>query len=134
MSAVCISLFLPACHQPPNSYVETLLTARDSATAAKFRFNHKDYLFGEVKAGALVTYSFKFVNDGKSPLIIRDIYTSCGCTVTSYNHIPVTVGKKGQINVVFNTDGKSGIQRKIVTIIANTVPRLNQIAMAGIVK
>lgn len=134
MSVVCLLLVLPACHQSRNSYAETLLTARDSATAAKFRFNRKDYLFGEVKAGALITYSFKFINDGKSPLIIRDIYTSCGCTVTSYEHTPVAVGKQGEIKVTFNTDGKSGIQRKIVTITANTVPRLSQVAMAGIVK
>lgn len=134
MTTVCIFLFLPSCHQRSNSYAETLLTARDSATAAKFKFNRKDYLFGEVKAGALITYSFKFVNEGRSPLIIRDIYTSCGCTVTSYDHTPVAVGKEGKIKVVFNTDGKSGIQRKIVTITANTVPRLSQVAMAGIVK
>ena len=78
MSSICISLFLLACHQPRNSYSETLLTTRDSTTAAKFRFNHKNYLVEEVKAGALITYSFKFVNDGKSPLMIRGIYTSCG--------------------------------------------------------
>lgn len=134
MTAVCILLLLPACHLPGNSYAETPLTARDSATAAKFKFDRKDYLFGEVKAGSLVTYSFKFVNVGESPLIIRDIYTSCGCTVTSYDHTPVAVGKEGNIKVVFNTEGKSGIQRKIVTITANTIPRLSQVAMAGIVK
>ncbi len=113
--------------------VETPLTARDSAMAPRISFKQTEYHFGQVKSGALVNYNFVFKNTGKSPLIIADIATSCGCTVPHYDHIPVPEGGLGHIQVVFNTAGKAGIQEKIITITANTIPRHNQVALVGIV-
>lgn len=113
--------------------VDVPMTARDSAMAARISFNQTEYHFGQVKSGALVSYSFLFRNTGKSPLVIADISTSCGCTVPHYDHIPIPAGGQGHIQVVFNTAGKAGIQEKIITITANTIPKLNQVALVGIV-
>ena len=105
----------------------------DSATAAKFKFERYAYPFGQVKSGAVISYTFVFQNVGKSPLIIRDIRTSCGCTVVKFNHTPIPPGGKGQIKAVFDTAGKAGVQQKIITILANTIPNFTQIGFSGIV-
>ena len=72
--------------------------------------------------GETVSYPFKFKNTGKSDLIIADVSTSCGCTVTSYNKEPIHPGKEGVIRVSFNSAGKHGYQNKSIVIVANTQP------------
>lgn len=109
------------------------LTAQDSLLAPRFTFVGKDYRFGTVKTGALVRHDFSFVNAGKTPLVISDIYASCGCTTPHFDHKPVAPGATGHIQVVFDTEGKAGVQQKIITITANTIPRLSQVALVGIV-
>ncbi len=45
------------------------------------------------------TREFKFVNIGKSPLIISNCRGSCGCTVPACPTEPVMPGKQGTISV-----------------------------------
>lgn len=109
------------------------LSARDSLLAARFTFTGRAYKFGTAISGAVIHHSFMFTNTGKRPLIIKDVITSCGCTVPVYDKKPVLPGASGHVQVDFNTEGKDGVQQKIITITANTIPRLNQISLEGIV-
>ncbi|NVO18106.1 MAG: DUF1573 domain-containing protein [Bacteroidetes bacterium] len=81
--------------------------------------------FGELKAGEKVTYSFKFRNTGKSLLVISNVTTSCGCTVSEYPHQPVKPGEQSTVDVSFDSEGKRGIQNKSVTVFTNTQPPSN---------
>ena len=47
---------------------------------------------------------------------------SCGCTVPEWPSEPVKPGAEGKINVVFSSEGKSGLQEKTVTIVTNCEP------------
>jgi hypothetical protein len=78
--------------------------------------------FGKIIQGEKVTYSFKFTNTGKSDLVITGASGSCGCTVPSFPKGPITPGKSGLIDVLFNSEGKKGIQNKTITVLANTQP------------
>jgi len=83
--------------------------------------------FGKIAAGEKVTYSFKFTNTGKSDLIISTAAGSCGCTVPEFPKEPIKPGKTGYIKVQFNSEGRSGVQEKQVTIVANTIPNTNEL-------
>lgn len=83
--------------------------------------------FGKITAGEKVTYSFKFTNTGKADLIISTAAGSCGCTVPEFPKEPIKPGKSGYIKVQFNSEGRSGIQEKQVTIVANTIPNTNEL-------
>ena len=83
--------------------------------------------FGKITSGEKVTYSFKFTNTGKSDLIISTAAGSCGCTVPEFPKEPIKPGKTGYIKVQFNSEGRSGIQEKQVTIVANTIPNTNEL-------
>jgi hypothetical protein len=103
----------------------------DTANAPVFKFEKEVYDFGEIKEGEKVTYDFKFKNIGNSPLIISSATATCGCTIPEYPKEPVAPGAEGLIRVVFNSAGKAGMQNKIVSITANTVPSLTELNILG---
>ncbi len=49
--------------------------------APRIVFDQEEVDFGEFLAGEVKTASFTFRNDGQAELVIRDIRSSCGCTV-----------------------------------------------------
>lgn len=84
--------------------------------------------FGNLKDGEVVEYGFRFVNKGKSPLLLAGAQSTCGCTASDYPHDPIAPGKEGVITVRFNSAGKDGHEEKTVTLSTNAarpVPQLH---------
>jgi len=96
--------------------------ATDGNAVSLISFEEDFHDFGKLQAGEVVTYSFKFKNTGKSMLIISNVGTSCGCTVSSYPKQPIKPGESSTIDVKFDTTGKHGLQTKSITVFANTEP------------
>jgi hypothetical protein len=84
-----------------------------------FKFEKTTHDFGTLKEGPVATYSFKFKNVGKSPLIIQSCSASCGCTIPKWSKDPIMPGKKGTILVKYNTKGRVGTFNKTVYIKSN---------------
>jgi hypothetical protein len=63
---------------------------------------------------------FKFKNTGKSPLLITNVKSSCGCTVPSYPKEQIMPGQSGEISVKYNM----GVGRfsKSITVFTNGNP------------
>lgn len=106
----------------------------DDVAVAEFSFEKEVHDFGTIVQGEKVAYSFKFKNTGEGDLIITSAKGSCGCTVPEWPKEPIAPGADGVIDVVFNSDGKSGKQNKKVTIVANTVPNTKVLAINGMVE
>lgn len=87
-----------------------------------FEFESDNHEFGVITEGEKVSYTFKFKNTGNAPLVISNASASCGCTVPEYTKTPVAPGEEGEVNVTFDSSGKSGMTTKSVTLIANTEP------------
>ena len=47
---------------------------------------------------------------------------SCGCTSPDWSKEEIAPGKEGFIEIIFNSAGKSGMQRKNVSVYLNTDP------------
>jgi hypothetical protein len=94
-------------------------------------FEQESYDFGNITQGEKVAHTYFFTNTGKSNLIITSAQGSCGCTVPEYPKKPIAPGEKASIEVVFDSEGKSGKQHKTVTILANTQPATSVIAITG---
>lgn len=94
----------------------------DSSKVPEFYFAETSHHFGEIHEGEKVSYIFKFKNVGGSQLVITQAKGSCGCTVPEYSKNPVPVGGEGEIKVTFDSNGRSGMESKTVTILANTIP------------
>lgn len=94
----------------------------DKGSLPEIKFEEEEHDFGRITQGEKVSYAFKFKNIGKGNLIIASAAGSCGCTVPEFPKEPVLPGQEGKINVVFNSEGKSGIQEKTITIVTNCEP------------
>lgn len=103
----------------------------DSNALPAFEFENEVYDFGKVTDGEKISFSFKFRNTGNSDLVISNASASCGCTVPHWPEAPVEPGDEGKIDVVFDTKGKTGIQSKSITVVANTIPNTKVIYLRG---
>ena len=83
-------------------------------------FVKKEHNFGTIKEeiGA-VTTQFEFTNTGETPLIIRRVSASCGCTTPSYSREPILPGKKGAISAKYSTVARPGSFNKSITVYTN---------------
>lgn len=116
----------------PSSGTEN--TAIADPDAPKVEVEKAVYEFGEIKQGEKVSYTFKFKNVGKTPLIITNASATCGCTQPEYQKEPIKPGEEGTIHVTFNSAGKEGLQDKVVTITSNANPAFEQLHLVGNVK
>lgn len=73
---------------------------------------------GNIVKGKPATAVYEFVNHGKTPVIITNVKTSCGCTSKSYTQEPVQPGQKGTVKATYNA-AKSGKFYKTVTVTLN---------------
>lgn len=62
---------------------------------------------------------FEFTNTGDAPLIIKDVTSTCGCTVPTKPKDPIMPGKTGKIEVKYNMN--PGPIRKTITVESNAV-------------
>ncbi|MDB4160875.1 DUF1573 domain-containing protein [Bacteroidia bacterium] len=122
---VLVALFT-ACDNGPkevNSLDTAVLeTDNNNTNEPKMSFSQSQWDFGTITEGERVEHTFKFVNDGKSDLVISSATASCGCTIPNWPKEPIAPGEKGEIKVEFNSAGKSDMVNKDITILANTNP------------
>lgn len=82
-------------------------------------FKEYEHDFGKVSEGEKISYVFTFENKGTSDIVISSAATTCGCTVPKYDKKPITPGSSGNLEVVFDTSGRSGMQTKTITVKSN---------------
>ena len=130
IASIAASVLLTACGGETKQ-TENTEQATAEVKLAEFDFAIDEYNFGTIIQGEKVSYSFKFKNTGENDLIITNAKGSCGCTVPNYSEEPVAPGAEGVIDVVFDSTGKGGKQRKTVTLTANTVPTKMNLIIKG---
>jgi hypothetical protein len=86
------------------------------------RFVALEHDFGQVKEGEKVAHTYEVINTGDADLLLQSVKPTCGCTVPKYDRKPIRPGKKGAIEIVFNTRGRPGRQHKSVIVVTNTEP------------
>jgi len=75
---------------------------------------------GTVTEGGTLKINYRFKNSGSKPLVIEKVQPGCGCTVADYPKEPIAPGQEGEIRAEFDTKGREGVQKKNITVFANT--------------
>lgn len=75
--------------------------------------------FGRVKAGKILYHTFVLKNDTKGRLIVKNISTSCGCTVSKINKKAIEPKESSLIKVKFKTKGYLGVTKQRVYVQTN---------------
>lgn len=97
-----------------------------------FEFENDIFDFGRISQGEKRSHSFRFRNDGEADLVITKVEGSCGCTVLQgWPQYPISPGKSGKIDMIFDSNGKKGIQNKTISIVANTYPSTTILKIKG---
>lgn len=85
-------------------------------------FDKSVHDFGKIIQGEKVTFNFRFTNTGKSDLVISQVTSTCGCTVTKFPKGMIKPGEKEKITVTFDSEGRKGVQSKVITVASNCQP------------
>ncbi len=100
---------------------------------ARISFANKSFDYGTINQGDKLNREFVFTNTGDSDLIIKNVTVTCGCTQPNYPFVPIKPGKTGKIQVAYNSTGKLGAQRSIITVVTNGYPRRQKLFLDGVV-
>jgi Protein of unknown function (DUF1573) len=95
-------------------------------------FMEDNHNFGEIPDGDKVSHTYKFRNTGSNPLKVENVKPSCGCTTPDWSREDVAPGAEGFVTVEFDSKGKTGVQKKSVTVtFANTDPKNKMLQFQG---
>ncbi len=111
---------LAGCNQGQGEKISDKSASRANGEMADISFVEYEYNFGKIKEGEKVAHIFAFENKGPGNLVIESASTSCGCTVSKYSRSPIPAGKGGNLEVVFDSNGRNGIQTKTVSVRSNS--------------
>jgi hypothetical protein len=103
-----------------------------SINAQEFKFESETIDYGKIDKGAKGERIFTFTNIGDQPIIIKNIQSSCGCTVPKKPEKPIMPGEKGEIKVSYDTNRVGGFSKSI-TIFSNATEATKVIRIKGIV-
>lgn len=84
------------------------------------RFGGADTIrFGQMHEGEIAEKPLQLVNEGKTPLVIRTVERTCGCTTLEYENQPLMPGERRQITLRFDARGEWGWQLKLLRLYLN---------------
>ena len=96
-------------------FAAPLLTAQEKAAIS---FETESIDFGEIAKNSDGNRTFVFTNTGEEALIIKNVQSSCGCTIPKRPESAIQPGEKGEIQVKYDTN-RIGPFRKTITVTSN---------------
>ena len=117
---VFICSALAGCQPGQREKVSGKSGSQVSGDPAEISFAEYEFDFGKIREGEKVAHIFAFENKGPGNLVIESVTTSCGCTVPKFDRSPLPAGKGGNLEVVFDSDGKNGMQTKTISVRSNS--------------
>ena len=105
-----------------------------AAKAPRMEFEAKSHKFGEISENAgPVSCTFRFVNTGDEPLVVKKVETSCVCTKAVFPRRPVMPGASGEVTVTYNPKGRPGAFYKAIKVLSNTSSGTEVLTVGGTV-
>ncbi len=90
-----------------------LALAALAANAQEIAIQNKNIDCGQVVYNHPVTAKFVMKNSGSTPLTVRDVRTSCGCTTVSYPQSPVAPGQSFSVSAVYDAKTMGHFNKQI---------------------
>ncbi|WP_055442446.1 DUF1573 domain-containing protein [Lacinutrix himadriensis] len=139
LSAFCLIAFT-SCKEDASKKIDDKNVAEAAvrdANAGDFpvlTFDKNEHDFGEIEAKTPVETVFTYKNTGKTPLVITNIKSTCGCTVPQdWSKEPLAPGDSGKFTVKYNASGKNAVS-KTITVTANTKTGKETVKIKAFVK
>ena len=102
------------------------------AQKAKIEFLETSHYLGVLpERGGKVVFDFIFKNIGKSPLILTNVRTGCGCTVPEWSKKPIAPGASGAIRIYFDPRNRPGNFVKSIAVNSNASNNVVTLTIRG---
>lgn len=72
------------------------------------------YDFGEISKNTETLVYFKYKNSGRSPLILNDVETRCGCTAAKWDREPLLPGETDSLAVYYDAKTSGYFSKEII--------------------
>ncbi|MBQ8581584.1 MAG: DUF1573 domain-containing protein [Alistipes sp.] len=119
LTMVVLLLFV-ACGSRPQPKETTPYGQKLLLSDSIARFGGADTIrFGQMHEGEIAEKPLQLVNEGKTPLVIRTVERTCGCTTLEYENQPLMPGERRQITLRFDARGEWGWQLKLLRLYLN---------------
>lgn len=79
----------------------------------KVSFDKTTHEFGTILWKNPATATFKITNKGDKPLVISNVTTSCGCTVTDWTKSPIAPGQTGVVSSTYDAKALGRFQKSV---------------------
>lgn len=120
LAIVALSFFtLNAVAQTKDAKPAPAKTEAKPATKAPITFKTLKIERPEIQYDNKDPFVFEFKNNGKTPVIITNVQTSCGCTAAEKPTEPIAKGKSSKIVVNYDTK-RVGNFTKTITVTTNS--------------
>lgn len=127
--AECVAV--EAADEQPYRSVDSCAT--ESLEGARLQLEHAFHDFGEIqRKGGNLVYDFPFVNNGRVPLVITRVVTSCSCIKASFPRRPVAPGGRECIRITYEPlKSEPGTFHKVIQIFSNAVGGMQVVTVQG---
>lgn len=109
-----------------------IVAQNSNASRPVFKFVKEVMNYGKIEQHANGNRVFEFTNVGGSPLVIKEIKTSCDCAVPKKPKRPIMPGEKGVIEVSYDTSKLGGFIKQF-TIVSNAKQPIKRLKIKGYV-
>jgi len=92
-------------------------------------FDTLEHDFGTIIEGERVVCYFDYTNGGGTELVVTSVEATCGCTTPGWSSEPLNPGERESLELIFDASGRSGVQRKVVTIQSNASNQLIELTI-----
>jgi len=103
-----------------------------SANSKTLVWKNQNVDLGKIEFDKPVKVAFEFTNTSNEPLVIKNVKTTCGCTVAKYDNMVVKPGASSKIEVTYNAKSK-GFFNKTVEVFTSLNSIGEKITMQGTV-
>jgi Protein of unknown function (DUF1573) len=100
---------------------------------SKINFVKTEHDFGTITEGTQATVTFKFTNEGTSPLELNSVQASCGCTTPKWTKGQILPGESGEVTAIYNSKGRPGNFTKTITVKHNGEGATEYLTIRGFV-
>ena len=101
-----------------------------NALPTTIRFERDTLQLGTIRYGEKRKVTFRFTNTGQTPLLLRDVRPSCGCTGAEWEKRPVAPGETGEIKITF-APNSLGHFLKNIDIVCNIDSGIMKLKLCG---
>lgn len=95
-------------------------------------FKNSDVDLGVVPLKGSKNAVYYYTNEGKSPIIILEAKSSCGCTSVKYNRRPTAASATDSVVITYKPDAVGVFYKKV--ILKNSAGEKSTLIVKGVVK